>query len=58
MVPAQVFAVKQDQLPAIRVSLTAARSRAELNQALEQIAAVLDEHSMQDQQNDPEYSRQ
>ena len=48
MVPAQVFAVKQGQLPAIRISLTAARSRAELKQALERVARVLEEFSEQD----------
>ena len=48
VVPAQVFAVKQGQLPAIRVSLTAARSRAELKQALERVATVLDELSTED----------
>lgn len=41
VVPAQVFAVKQGQLPAIRASLTAARSRAELKLALERIGKVL-----------------
>lgn len=40
VVPAEVFAVKQGDLPAIRVSLSAARSRAELKHALEQVAAV------------------
>jgi DNA-binding transcriptional MocR family regulator len=34
VVPAEVFAVKQGDLPAIRVSLSAARSRAALKQAL------------------------
>ena len=48
VVPAQVFAVKQGQLPAIRISLTAARSRAELKQALERVARVLEEFSEQD----------
>ncbi|WP_110968537.1 aminotransferase-like domain-containing protein [Pseudomonas huaxiensis] len=48
VVPAQVFAVKQGQVPAIRVSLTAARSRAELKQALERVAQVLDEFAAQD----------
>ena len=48
VVSAQVFAVKQGQLPAIRISLTAARSRAELKQALERVAAVLDELSTPD----------
>ncbi|MHA6196689.1 aminotransferase-like domain-containing protein [Pseudomonas wadenswilerensis] len=48
VVPAQVFAVKQGQLPAVRISLTAARSRAELKQALERVAAVLGEFTAQD----------
>lgn len=48
VVPAQVFAVKQGQLPAIRISLTAARSRAELKQALERVAVALDEFTAQD----------
>lgn len=48
VVPAQVFAVKQGQLPAVRVSLTAARSRAELKQALERIATVFEEFTAQD----------
>lgn len=48
VVPAQVFAVKQGQLPAVRISLSAARSRAELKQALERIAAVFDEFTGQD----------
>lgn len=48
VVPAQVFAVKQGQLPAVRISLTAARSRAELKQALERVAAVLAEFAAQD----------
>ncbi|GGU80516.1 transcriptional regulator [Pseudomonas laurentiana] len=41
VVPAEVFAVKQGDLPAIRVSLSAAADRAELKQALERIAQVL-----------------
>ncbi|MFD2643193.1 PLP-dependent aminotransferase family protein [Pseudomonas japonica] len=48
VVPAQVFAVKQGQLPALRISLTAARSRAELKQALERVATVLGEFTAQD----------
>lgn len=48
VVPAQVFAIKQGQLPAIRISLTAARSRAELKQALERVAGVLEELRAQD----------
>lgn len=48
VVPAQVFAVKQGQLPAVRISLTAARSRAELKQALERIAEVWKEFNAQD----------
>lgn len=40
VVPAEVFAVKQNDVPAVRISLSAARSRAELKQALEQVAAL------------------
>ena len=38
VVPAEVFAVGPAQASAIRISLAAARSRAELKQALERIA--------------------
>lgn len=40
VVPAQVFAVKQGDIPAIRVSLSAAPGRAALKQALERVARV------------------
>ncbi|PWB32804.1 PLP-dependent aminotransferase family protein [Pseudomonas sp. SDI] len=40
VVPAEVFSVKQGDVSAIRLSLSAARSRAELKQALERVAAV------------------
>ncbi|WP_065761763.1 PLP-dependent aminotransferase family protein [Pseudomonas defluvii] len=43
VVPAEVFAVKQGDLPAIRVSLSAATDRAVLKQALERIAHVLNQ---------------
>lgn len=38
VVPAEVFAVKQSDVPAVRISLSAARSRVELKQALERVA--------------------
>lgn len=42
VVPADVFAVKQSDLPAVRISLSAASSRAELKQALERVAQALE----------------
>ncbi|MNR31536.1 hypothetical protein D3C85_1490520 [compost metagenome] len=42
VVPAEVFAVKQHDLAAIRISLSAAASRAELKQALEHVAKALE----------------
>lgn len=42
VVPAEVFAVKQSDLPAIRISLSAASSRAELKQALERIVQAME----------------
>lgn len=42
VVPGEVFAVKQHELAAIRISLSAAGSRAELKQALEQVAKALE----------------
>lgn len=41
VVPAGVFAVKQEDMPAMRVSLSAARSRGTLKVALERIAEAL-----------------
>ncbi|NER66247.1 PLP-dependent aminotransferase family protein [Pseudomonas sp. MAFF212427] len=40
VVPAEVFAVKQGDVPAVRISLSAARSRAELKLALERLVAL------------------
>lgn len=42
VVPAEVFAVKQSELPAVRISLSAASSRAELKQALERVAQAME----------------
>ncbi|MNJ11648.1 putative HTH-type transcriptional regulator YjiR [compost metagenome] len=42
VVPAEVFAVKQNDLPAIRISLSAASSRAELKQGLERVAQAME----------------
>ncbi|UVL30825.1 aminotransferase-like domain-containing protein [Pseudomonas donghuensis] len=42
VVPGDVFAVKQHDLEAIRISLSAAGSRAELKQALEHVAKALE----------------
>ncbi|UVJ45271.1 PLP-dependent aminotransferase family protein [Pseudomonas sp. LS1212] len=41
VVPAEVFAVKQSDTQAIRISLSAARNRAELKLALERVAAAV-----------------
>lgn len=42
VVPAEVFAVKQSDLQAVRISLSAASSRAELKQALERVAHAME----------------
>ncbi|MNJ35139.1 putative HTH-type transcriptional regulator YjiR [compost metagenome] len=42
VVPSEVFAVKRSDLPAIRISLSAASSRAELKQALERVAQAME----------------
>lgn len=42
VVPAEVFAVKQSDLPAVRISLSAANSRAELKQALERVVQAME----------------
>ncbi|MEG0859251.1 MAG: PLP-dependent aminotransferase family protein [Pseudomonas sp.] len=42
VVPAEVFAVKQNDLQAVRISLSAANSRAELKQALERVAHAME----------------
>lgn len=42
VVPADVFAVKQSELAAVRISLSAANSRAELKQALERVAQAME----------------
>lgn len=41
VVPAEVFAVRQGDRAAVRISLSAAQSRAQLKQALERVAAVV-----------------
>ncbi|RWU25065.1 PLP-dependent aminotransferase family protein [Pseudomonas alkylphenolica] len=42
VVPAEVFAVKQSDLAAVRISLSAASSRAQLKQALERVAQAME----------------
>ncbi|MBH3429596.1 PLP-dependent aminotransferase family protein [Pseudomonas alkylphenolica] len=42
VVPAEVFAVKQSDLAAVRISLSAAGSRAQLKQALERVAQAME----------------
>ncbi|MNH20199.1 hypothetical protein D3C79_799590 [compost metagenome] len=42
VVPAEVFAVKQGDLAAVRISLSAASSRAQLKQALERVAHAME----------------